>query len=600
MNTPRCLASLAGAFLLVAVLATASFGQAAPSQNRVYVQFQPGAKAAARAAVNAAGGRIHHEFDSLDALAVTVPAVALNGLTRNPNVVLIEEDPTRELFAQTVPYGIEMVQAPLAVAAGATGAGVKVGVIDSGVYAAHADFAGVTITGEPDFGAADQRTWYRDIDSHGTHVTGTIAAANNSIGVVGVSPGDVAIHMVKVFGDLGQWVYSSDLLAAVQAAVAKNCQVINMSLGGGRPSKTEERGLNSIYNGGHVLLIAAAGNDGNTTTSYPAGYASVVSVAAIDATKAVASFSQQNATVELAAPGVSVLSTTSYIDETSITVGGNAYAAIHVEFAARGTATGALVYGGLGDTTNAAWAGKVVLVDRGSNTFSEKVHNVELSGGVACIIANNTTGDLHATLGEGNSSTIPAVGVTQATGTTLKTFAGASATVSTILTQPASGYDYFDGTSMATPHVSGVAALLWSKYPQATNAQLRMALQATAEDLGPAGRDNAYGYGLVQAKAALDYLAGQGGGSDTVPPTIDDVASTITNAKSGAFAISWTTDEPATGSVTVEGLGTKTTPLGTTHSVAFKGRKGAMYLYSISATDAAGNTATAGPFTHQN
>ena len=65
---------------------------------------------------------------------------------------------------------------------------------------------------------------------------------------------------------------------------------------------------------------------------------------------------------------------------------------------------------------------------------------------------------------------------------------------------------------MATPHVSAAAALIWSANPTWTNAQIRTALTSTAKDLGAAGRDNAYGYGLVQAKAALTSLQGQGGG----------------------------------------------------------------------------------------
>ncbi|MCA9553889.1 MAG: S8 family serine peptidase [Myxococcales bacterium] len=63
---------------------------------------------------------------------------------------------------------------------------------------------------------------------------------------------------------------------------------------------------------------------------------------------------------------------------------------------------------------------------------------------------------------------------------------------------------------MATPHVSGVAALVWSHDPTWTNQQIRDALAATAIDLGTAGRDNAYGFGLIQAKAALDYLNASG------------------------------------------------------------------------------------------
>jgi subtilisin family serine protease len=60
---------------------------------------------------------------------------------------------------------------------------------------------------------------------------------------------------------------------------------------------------------------------------------------------------------------------------------------------------------------------------------------------------------------------------------------------------------------MATPHVSGVAALVWSHFPGKSNVEIRNALAATALDAGPPGRDDAYGFGIVQAKAAYDYLA---------------------------------------------------------------------------------------------
>ena len=65
--------------------------------------------------------------------------------------------------------------------AGATGAGIKIGVIDSGVFAGHEDLQSVAITGEPDYGANDERTWYRDMLSHGTHVVGTIAATQTVV-----------------------------------------------------------------------------------------------------------------------------------------------------------------------------------------------------------------------------------------------------------------------------------------------------------------------------------------------------------------------------------------------------------------------------------
>ncbi|OHE79347.1 MAG: hypothetical protein A3G75_00745 [Verrucomicrobia bacterium RIFCSPLOWO2_12_FULL_64_8] len=586
-------------FLFAALIGIASADQ------RVYVLFAHGQKGPALAAAVAAGGRVHHEFDDLIAFAVTLPDAAVAAISRNPNVVLVEEDPLRYLLSQVTPYGIDMVQAPLAVGAGATGAGIKIGVIDTGVYAAHEDLVAGNITGDPDYGSSDERSWYRDIYSHGTHVTGTLAAADNSLGVIGVSPGSVSIHMVKVFGDAGQWIYSSDLLSAVRLAVTRGSKVINMSLGGSRSSGVEKRGFDDLYKNKGILLVAAAGNDGTTAFSYPASYNSVISVAALDVAKAVADFSQKNSQVELAAPGVDVLSTVSYIEDVGVTAGGSTYQANSIEFAARGEVTAALVYGGLGDTVNAAWAGKVVLVDRGTISFNDKVQNIQASGGAAAIIANNVSGNFYGTLGDGNSSTIPAVSVSLEDGTSLKGVTGTSVTVTNLLDQPANGYALFNGTSMATPHVAGVAALIWSKYPGATNKQVRQALDDTAEDLGAVGRDTSYGYGLVQAPAALDRLAtlaggGGGGGGDTTPPVISNVSSSITNSRNGSFQITWTTNEPATSDVTINGVLYANSTLVTSHTRSFKGTKGATYIYYVSSTDAAGNTATDGPHTHNN
>jgi serine protease len=571
---------------------------------RVYVRLSPGQKAAAQAALERAGAKTHHEFDDLGAIAISVPETALAGLQHNP-LLTIEEDPVRGFLAQSMPYGVAMVQAPDAVAAGATGTGIKIGVIDSGVFAGHEDLQGVAITGEPDYGAADQRTWYRDVLSHGTHVVGTIAAANNSLGVVGVSPGAVSIHMVKVFGDTGNWVYSSDLLAAARSAVGKGAKIISMSLGGSQSSTIENQGFADLYNQG-ILIIAAAGNAGTTAISYPAGYASVISVAAIDSNKTVASFSQKNSDVELAAPGVGVLSTVSYIDSSSVSAGANTYAATHIDDSGRGTPAAILVYGGLGEVANSSWSGKIVLVDRGSVDFYTKVHNVEISGGLACVIANNDSANPSAgfsgTLGTGNTSAIPAVSVSYGVGQSLRASAGLSATVRSTVQQPANGYDVFDGTSMATPHVAGVAALIWSKYPSATNVQVRTALDNTAEDLGLAGRDTSYGYGLVRARAALDALAATQApvpAVDRTAPVISGVSSRVTDTL-GTFDILWTTNEAATSNVQISSTIYPDATLTTSHKRSFRGARGAMYLYYVISTDAAGNTSKAGPFLHQN
>ena len=258
-----------------------------------------------------------------------------------------------------------------------------------------------------------------------------------------------------------------------------------------------------------MLSVAAAGNGGNRLTSYPAGYESVVSVAAIDSNKVIAPFSQSNRDVELAAPGVAVLSTVPFIDTDTVTSGNNTtYSGTWIKNAARTAGvTAVLTDGGLCDATNSGWSGQVVLCERGSISFYEKVHNVETSGGVAAVIYNNVDGGFSGTLGDGNSSSIAAIGISLADGLALKASGlGQNATVVSVVDKPASGYEAWEGTSMATPHVSGVAALIWSFNPGWSNVQIRTALQATAQDLGSPGRDTSYGFGLVQAKAALEYL----------------------------------------------------------------------------------------------
>ncbi|MGL4447479.1 MAG: S8 family serine peptidase, partial [Shewanella sp.] len=151
--------------------------------------------------------------------------------------------------------------------------------------------------------------------------------------------------------------------------------------------------------------------------------------------------------------------------------------------------------------------GQICLIQRGVISFAEKVQACERGGGVAAILYNNVAGPLNGTLGDVQTS-IPSVGVSDTDGQAMLGQLGTLASVSI----GEGNYAYFDGTSMATPHVAGVAALVWSHYPQCSNLQIRAALRTTAQDLGVAGRDDAYGYGLVQAKAAVDYLAANGCG----------------------------------------------------------------------------------------
>ncbi len=504
-----------------------------PDANRVLVTFKPGARANAENALKAAGGKVHLELGNLRTFAVSVPPQALEGLRNNPNIELIEADAVRYPMGQVSPYGIAKVQAPETVAVGADGTGIKVCIIDSGIKANHEDFAGVAMTGQAG------TSWNNDTCGHGTHVAGTIAAANNNLGVIGVSPGKVSLHLVQVFsGSSCGWSYASSLIAAANECASAGAKIISMSLGGGSSSTTESNGFANLYSQG-ILSIAAAGNDGNTTMSYPASYPSVMSVAATDSANALASFSQRNSEVEIAAPGVGILSTYPMRDA-AVTVASTGYIAAAITGTVQGSSSNPLVDGGL-CTSAGSWAGKVVLCERGTIAFVDKVNNATAGGATGVIIYNNAPGGFTGTLGTGVTSTIPAVSLSQEDGQYLRANAlGQSGFVSTVSETNANGYAYLDGTSMATPHVSGVAALVWSAKPTATNQQVRDALTSTALDLGTAGRDTSFGYGLVQAFEAADALVN---GGTTPPPAT--APSSLTGTKSFAkgkytYRLNWT------------------------------------------------------------
>ena len=495
---------------------------ASPDPDRYIVSFQNTVKG--KSALRTAGADVLLDLPNQRAVAARIPAQALKGLQRNPNIEYIEVDAPRFPMSQTTPWGIPTVQADL-LSDAATG-NTLVCIIDSGYSNGHEDLP-VLSPGDtsPNSGTGDPLA-SSTLCHHGTHVAGTIAASANSVGVVGVNPnGDVGLHIVKVFEDDASspsgcgWGYSSSLVAALDACIAAGSDagaktIVNMSLGGPTKNRTEQRAFSRAYDAG-VLSIAAAGNDGNTRHSYPASYDSVISVAAVDSALVVADFSQQTSQVELAAPGVAVRSTVTMGTgtEESLDVDGSGYEATGMEGSAQTSASGALfrcnAVDGLGSPGDCAEAsGKICLISRGDISFAEKAIECEKGGGVGVVIFNNTTALFSGTFGDSMVS-IPGVGISGTDGAVLIGKLGRPATI----TNTAGHYAYYDGTSMATPHVAGVAALVWSYDLNCTNADIRSALASTAFDLGTAGRDNAYGYGLVQAEdAVLSLDCGSGGG----------------------------------------------------------------------------------------
>jgi thermitase len=265
----------------------------------------------------------------------------------------------------------------------ATG-GAKVGIVDTGIRATHEDLTGKVADCAQAYSAVPvlaptlREGTCSDDNGHGTHVAGTISAnANNGKGVTGVAFTSPLGICKALGGPLGSG-STSGVASCITYLADKGPKVISMSLGGG-DSATLKRAVDYAV-AKDALLIAAAGNDGDATLNYPAAYANVVSVAATDDRDARASFSNANADVEIAAPGVDVLS--SY---------------------------------------------------NGSNT----------------------------------------------------------------------SYTTLSGTSMATPHVAGVAAVIRTKNAGFTGAQTRTKLTSSVDDLGAAGRDPQFGFGRVNlAKAA--------------------------------------------------------------------------------------------------
>lgn len=518
VSPARGAAARCGILLGALALALTSFGAAAaegPDPDRYIVKFHAGKVPHGLALLRGASAEVLVELGPQDAVAARIPPQALRGLQNHPSIEYIERDPPRYPMAETVPYGITMVQADSAAGLAPGIYTRKVCVIDSGYDLGHEDLPGSSRAGGLNSG------WSNDGCGHGTHVAGTIAAlGGNAKGVVGVIGGDkVQLDIIKVFGDNCSWSYASNTLHAANQCEANGANVINMSLGcsssGGGPfgcsSTTESNGFQALYDKG-VLLVAAAGNDGSTRKSYPASYASVISVAAVDSAKVVASFSQKNDAVELAAPGVAVRSTVprNTGKNESLAVAGAGYEAIAMEGSPDLTRSGNLVSCGLGSSTCTGATGATCLIERGGNSFAEKVLNCQNGGGVAAVIYNNADGLFSGTMGTAVTG-IPSVGISRADGLAL--VAGKLGSSATVSVSPGH-YAYFDGTSMATPHVAGVAALVWTHNPAWTNSQIRQALRDSAEDLGAAGKDNSYGYGLVRATAAKDLLAGGGGGDN--------------------------------------------------------------------------------------
>jgi subtilisin family serine protease len=541
--------------------------KAASGQERVLVRFKPRSGVSAMAAISShaaeverVGAQVKARFASLDVVAARVTPEQRRALEAHPGVEAVEPDKVVRAFGLPVlsglpllgatgspgeyTEGLKQVQANRVWDAdnngeldpGApTGQGIKVCVIDSGwdnrhpelqaVYAGGYDY--VEDDNEPlDFNK-ETKTWG---GGHGTHVAGIIAAQLGSGGSVapgaepngmaGVAPG-VQLYIVRVLDTQGNG-NVSDVMRAMTWCRQQKVHIASLSLGSGTALESERKAFQEAWDAG-ILSIAASGNSGladpqqSPPVAYPAAYSSVLAVGAVTFDNKHASFSQYGPEVALVAPGVNVLSSV-IRDSTTyslVKADGAEFASKSLEYATVGEYTGPLINCGKGDSNISCGEnrceGFVAYVDRGDILFGDKVRNVRKQGARAVIIGNNKADE------PGEGFTLGAAGNWMPTAIVSESSAS---TVRTLFERQAQvqlrGIDYerLAGTSMATPHVSGVAALVWSANPGLTNAQVRDILQNSAKDLtdkdlgDTVGKDNYFGYGLVQACKAVELATG--------------------------------------------------------------------------------------------
>ena len=280
---------------------------------------------------------------ALKGFSAVIPAAALDAIRHDPRVSFVEQDHMVQAFAQTIPTGINRIDADLNPTASIDGidqrVNVDIAIIDTGIQLNHPDlyvFAQKTfVTGTS---TAD------DDNGHGTHVAGTAAAIDNGIGVVGVSPG-ARLWAVKVLDRNGGGSLS-DVIAGIDYVTlhANEIDVANMSLGCNCQSSAGDTALaNSVAAG--VTYSVAAGNSGADASGFwPASNPNVIAVSAIADSDgkcgglgsvtsygkddAFASFSNYGSVVDLAAPGVDILST--YKGSSYATMSGTSMASPHV------------------------------------------------------------------------------------------------------------------------------------------------------------------------------------------------------------------------------------------------------------------------------
>ncbi|MGG0174731.1 S8 family serine peptidase [Gottfriedia acidiceleris] len=374
---------------------------------------------------------------------------------------------------------------------------------------------------------------------HGTHVSGTIAAQQKNdvdYGVKGVAP-DVDLYSYRVLGPYGSG-STTGIIAGIDKAIRDGMDVINLSLGDtiNNPLSATSVAVNNAMLSG-VVTVVAAGNSGpnEKTLGSPATAALGITVGASDVSMAIPSFSAS-------ASGETFedlqLLGKDYPDKIETLEGTSS----RIVFAGLGKAT---------DFDGKDLNGKIALIQRGEIPFNDKIMNAKKAGAKAVIVYNNVDGQIPAYLGE-VVGLIPSFRLSKEDGERLKALGEVNFTFGTLsntktegdhladfssrgpvegnddikpdvvapgvailstvpeyINDPQDGINYsnayerLQGTSMATPHVTGTAALILQQHPEYTPFDVKAALMNTADDLNGDYSVNEVGAGRIDAYQAV-------------------------------------------------------------------------------------------------
>jgi hypothetical protein len=304
---------------------------------RYILRFREGVDPAATAGniAKANKGSVNRTFSKVfNGATITIPAKAINGIKRNPNVLAVEEDfvvtldPSSVVQQLNPTWGLDRIDQrslPLNSSYGAPSAASStiVYVIDTGVLGSHSDFGSRVSSG---FDAIASGNGWNDCNGHGTHVAGTVGGSTYGVAKL------TTIVPVRVLDCAGSGTISGVVAGLDWVAgrhVAGQLAVANMSLGGGA-SSTLDAAVNNLINRGVAVVVAAGNSATDACTTSPARVPAAITVGATTSTDSRASYSNFGSCLDVFAPGSSVTSAWYTSTTATATLSGTSMAAPHV------------------------------------------------------------------------------------------------------------------------------------------------------------------------------------------------------------------------------------------------------------------------------